>query len=100
MKSRCRHILSVVAVLVFMSGTAQEGYAQKWRKNKKADKEVKAEKVTVEKVRPDMEKMSEFLPFFVEGTDTIYYDEITAAKYTPDSQSRRAANGDSITAGT
>lgn len=97
MKSRCRHILSVVAVLVFMSGTAQEGYAQKWRKNKKADKEVKAEKVTVEKVRPDMEKRSEFLPFFVEGTDTIYYDEITAAKYTPDSRSRRAANGDSIT---
>lgn len=27
-----------------------------------------------------MEKRSEFLPFFVEGTDTIYYDEITAAK--------------------
>jgi len=80
MKSRCRHILSVVAVLVFMSGTAQEGYAQKWRKNKKADKEVKAEKVTVEQVRPDMEKRSEFLPFFVEGTDTIYYDEITASK--------------------
>lgn len=80
MKSRCRHILSVVAVLVFMSGTAQEGYAQKWRKNKKADKEVKAEKVTVEQVRPDMEKRSEFLPFFVEGTDTIYYDSITASK--------------------
>lgn len=35
-----------------------------------------------------------------QGTDTIYYDEITAAKYTPDSRSRRAANGDSITAGT
>ena len=77
MKSRCRHILSAVAVLVLMAGTAQEGYAQKWRKNKK---EKNTEQVTVQQVRPDLENRQEFLPFFVEGTDTIYYDEITASK--------------------
>lgn len=79
MKSRCRHILSVVAVLVFMSGTAQEGYAQKWRKNRKDDGTEQAEKVTVQQVRP-MGERKEFLPFIIEGTDTIYYDEITASK--------------------
>ena len=35
MATNFRHILSAVAVLVLMAGTAQEGYAQKWRKNKK-----------------------------------------------------------------
>lgn len=79
MKSRCRHILSVVAVLVFMSGTAQEGYAQKWRKNRKNEGKEQAEKVTIEQVRP-LEEKRDFLPFIVEGTDTIYYDEITASK--------------------
>ena len=77
MATNFRHILSAVAVLVLMAGTAQEGYAQKWRKNKK---EKNTEQVTVQQVRPDLENRQEFLPFFVEGTDTIYYDEITASK--------------------
>ena len=81
MKSRCRHILSVMAVLVLMAGAAEEGHAQLWKKkNKKADKEAKTEKVTVEQARPDAERRSEFLPFFIEGADTVYYDEITASK--------------------
>lgn len=74
---KSRHILPAIAVLVLMAGTAQEGYAQKWRKNKK---EKSTEQVTVQQVRPDIENRKEFLPFFVEGTDTIYYDEITASK--------------------
>lgn len=78
-------------------GYGTGGICAEVEKEQEGGQGVKAEKVTVEQVRPDMEKRSEFLPFFVEGTDTIYYDEITAAKYTPDSRSRRAANGDSIT---
>ena len=77
MATNFRHILSAVAVLVLMAGTTQEGYAQKWRKSKK---EKNTEQVTVQQVRPDLENRQEFLPYFVEGTDTIYYDEITASK--------------------
>ena len=73
---KSRYFLSVVTVLVLMAGTGQEGYAQKWRKNGKKMQE----KVTVQDARPDIESRREFLPFFVEGTDTIYYDEIRASK--------------------
>lgn len=70
-----RHIISLMAALVLMTGAAQEGYAQKWRKNKKTQ-----ETLTVQQVRPDPEKRKEFLPFFIEGEDTVYYDTIEASK--------------------
>ena len=79
MKSRCRHILSAIAVLVLITGVAQDSHAQLWKKKNKKENS-KTEKVTVEQARPDAERRSEFLPFFVEGTDTMYYDEITASK--------------------
>ena len=75
-----RHILSVVATLVLIASTAQDGYAQKWRKNKKADKE---EQVSVQEVRSSMQQKpdgSGMLPFFIEGSDTVFYDTITASK--------------------
>lgn len=82
---RFRHILSVAAALLIMTGAAQDAYAQKWRKNRKADK---SGQVSVEEVRNSMQKSAEvriqesngMLPFFVEGTDTVYYDTITASK--------------------
>ena len=70
-----RHIISLIAALVLMTGAAQEGYAQKWRKDKKTQ-----ETLTVQQVRPDPEKRKEFLPFFIEGEDTVYYDTIEASK--------------------
>ena len=85
MYPKFRHILSVVAALVLMTGAAQEGYAQKWRKNRKADK---SEQVSVDEVHSSMQKSAEvrtqdgsgMLPFFIEGSDTVYYDTITASK--------------------
>ena len=75
MVSTIRHIITFVAALVMMTIAADEGYAQKWRKNKKEQ-----EQVTVQQVRPDLEKKREFLPFFIEGEDTVYYDTIEASK--------------------
>ena len=75
MVSTIRHIITFVAALVMMTIAADEGYAQKWRKNKKEQ-----ELVTVQQVRPDLEKKREFLPFFIEGEDTVYYDTIEASK--------------------
>lgn len=66
-----------MAALVLMLGASQEGYAQKWRKNKKA-KETK--QVSMQQVRPQQQDRTAFLPFFVEGEDTVYYDTIEASK--------------------
>ena len=75
MASAHRHIISLATVLILVTGTVQIGYAQKWRKNRK-----ESETVTVQQIRPNPESKKEFLPFFVEGEDTVYYDTIEASK--------------------
>ena len=72
-----RHIISLVAALVLVTGAAHDGHAQKWRTNKSKKNQ---ETVSVQEVRPDPEKRKEFLPFFVEGEDTVYYDTLEASK--------------------
>ncbi|MBO7192519.1 MAG: DUF4294 domain-containing protein [Bacteroidales bacterium] len=66
-----RHILCATGLLILITGAASDCHAQKWRKDRKADKK---EQVSVQEVRNSM------LPYFVEGTDTVYYDTIAAAK--------------------
>lgn len=72
-----RHIISLVAALVLVTGAAHDGHAQKWRTNNSKKNQ---ETVSVQEVRPDPEKRKEFLPFFVEGEDTVYYDTLEASK--------------------
>lgn len=81
-----RHTLTVAAVLALMAGTAHKGYAQKWRKEKKAQETVSVDDIRAGLKTEGMDSKAkaqsrrDFLPYFVEGTDTIYYDEITASK--------------------
>lgn len=63
--------------MVLVTGAAHDGHAQKWRTNKSKKNQ---ETVSVQEVRPDPEKRKEFLPFFVEGEDTVYYDTLEASK--------------------
>ncbi|MBQ8499611.1 MAG: DUF4294 domain-containing protein [Bacteroidales bacterium] len=69
-----RHIIAVVAAIAFLTGWTQDCHADKRRKAQKTDKTV-----TVKEARPEKDSRN-FLPYFVEGTDTIYYDSITASK--------------------
>ena len=69
-----RHIIAVVAAIAFLTGWTQDCHADKRRKAQKTDKTV-----TVKEARPKQDSRN-FLPYFVEGTDTIYYDSITASK--------------------
>lgn len=78
-----RHILCATGLLILITGAASDCHAQKWRKHKKTEKE---EQVSVQDVRSSIQQNigqasnSGMLPFFIEGTDTIYYDTITASK--------------------
>lgn len=74
MRGIIRHVIAAVAVTVLITGCAQDCHAQKRRKQKKQEKTV-----TVQEARPRQDAKN-FLPFFIEGTDTIYYDSITASK--------------------
>ena len=70
-----RIYIFVIGILVaFLCGSAQDAYAQKWRKKRTA-------KYTVEDFTRNLERSEGgFLQYFVEGEDTIYFDTITASK--------------------
>ena len=78
-------IASFITALALFTAGAEECHAQRWRKNRKADKK---EKVSVQDLRnsltdnavPQHKESDGMLPFFIEGEDTIYYDTITASK--------------------
>ena len=74
MRSKGLNILIFTTILVLMTGMATDIHAQKRRRNKKEDKK----ETSVQEARPKPKES--FLPYFVEGTDTIYYDNITASK--------------------
>jgi hypothetical protein len=71
-----RHILYFIMTAILMMGATLECHAQKLRKNSRKAQE----KLSVQQVRPDIENTKEFLPYFVEGEDTVYYDTIEASK--------------------
>ena len=71
-----RHIVTVIAAIVLLTGGGTDCHAQLFKKKQK-----EKEKVTVEQVRPKpAPKQESILEFIVEGNDTIYIDEIRASK--------------------
>ena len=86
MEKLLRNILTLAAALALLAGTAQDTCAQRRRKDKKEQETVSVTDVRAGLQIPDKNRQADaqagknFLPFFVEGTDTIYYDNITASK--------------------
>ena len=71
-----RHIVTVIAAIVLLTGGGTDCHAQLFKKKQK-----EKEKVTVEQVRPKpAPKQESILEFIVDGNDTIYIDEIRASK--------------------
>ena len=82
MKSSTKIFAAAAVILSFLLLSPEWCCAQKRRKEKKGQ-----ETVSVKDVRAGIREAEDkpkdgngFLPFFVEGGDTIYYDEITASK--------------------
>lgn len=71
-----RYTIYFIVAAILMMGATLECHAQKLRKNSRKAQE----KLSVQQVRPDIENTKEFLPYFVEGEDTVYYDTIEASK--------------------
>ena len=82
MKSSTKIFAAAAVILSFLLLSPEWCCAQKRRKEKKGQETVSVKDVRagIREAEDEPKDGNGFLPFFVEGGDTIYYDEITASK--------------------
>lgn len=82
MKSSTKIFAAAAVILSFLLLSPEWCCAQKRRKEKKGQETISVKDVRagIREAEDEPKDGNGFLPFFVEGGDTIYYDEITASK--------------------